>query len=168
MKIERKWKYGHNMPHTLNIFFCRDLKKVHFIFQTPLTVKIEKWWGGYHPLGWNLLKMGGNSPPGWISPPFPFCQIWEGGGYHHLFRKLCKMGGISHLGGISPPCPYMASVNGCLVNIIWSKTPKHKLTPKHGCKIDSCADFVLLVIWKASHQLSANFSDLSVDRTICY
>ena len=59
-------------PHLKHIF-CKDLKKVHFIFQTPLTVKIEKWWGGYHPLGWNLLKMGGNSPPGGLS----LIHIWR-------------------------------------------------------------------------------------------
>ena len=105
------------MPHTLNIFL-QGFEKGSFYISNPPHCENRELGGGYHPLGWDLLKMGGNSPPGWISPPFPFCQIWEGGGYHHLFRKLCKMGGISHLGGISPPCPYMASVNGCPINII--------------------------------------------------
>ena len=112
MKIERKWKYGHNMPHTLNIFFCRDLKKVHFIFQTPLTVKIEKWWGGYHPLGWNLLKMGGNSPPGGISPPFPFCQIWEGGDITTFLESYAKWGGFHTWGGYHPLVPIWPQSTG--------------------------------------------------------
>ena len=100
------------MPHTLNIFFCRDLKKVHFIFQTPLTVKIEKW-GGISPPWLKSFKNGGEFTPGGDITPLSFLSNLRRGGYHHLFRKLCKMGGISHLGGISPPCPYMASVNGC-------------------------------------------------------
>ena len=99
------------MPHTLNIFFCRDLKKVHFIFQTPLTVKIEKW-GGISPPWLKSFKNGGEFTPGGDITPLSFLSNLRRGGYHHLFRKLCKMGGISHLGGISPPCPYMASVNG--------------------------------------------------------
>ena len=100
------------MPHTLNIFFCRDLKKVHFIFQTPLTVKIEKWWGGYHPLGWNLLKMGGNSPPGGISPPFPFCQIWEGGDITTFLESYAKWGGFHTWGGYHPLVPIWPQSTG--------------------------------------------------------
>ena len=118
MKIERKWKYGHNMPHTLNIFFCRDLKKVHFIFQTPLTVKIEKW-GGISPPWLKSFKNGGEITPRGDITPLSFLSNLRRGGYHHLFRKLCKMGGISHLGGISPPCPYMASVNGWTATRSW-------------------------------------------------
>ena len=104
-------------PHLKHIFL-QGFEKGPFYISNPTHCENREVVGGISPPWLKSFKNGGEFTPGGDITPLSFLSNLRRGGYHHLFRKLCKMGGISHLGGISPPCPYMASVNGCPINII--------------------------------------------------
>ena len=98
-------------PHLKHIFL-QGFEKGSFYISNPTHCENREVGGGYHPLGWNLLKMGGNSPPGGISPPFPFCQIWEGGDITTFLESYAKWGGFHTWGGYHPLVPIWPQSTG--------------------------------------------------------